>query len=332
MKILGISGSPRGGNSEILLDEALKGAREEGAETEKIRAHELNISPCLECGACLERGVCKIEDDMRPLYDKILSSHIIISSPVFFGGLPSHLKSLIDRCQALWARRKGEELPEGRGAFMLVGAREERYFRGAKETLRIFMGVLKKKIFGELAFPGFEEKGEIVKDEKALLRAFSLGRAIARGESIPFAREYDVKPIGFVRNDVREGMADWERVESILEIGEEYEEHLYGVEKFSHIIVVMWMDRARGKPPERVHPRGRKDLPEVGLFSSRSPLRPNPIGVTVTRLLERRGRILKVKGLDAYDGTPILDIKPYMPFDIKEASFPEWVRRLLIDL
>ena len=72
----------------------------------------------------------------------------------------------------------------------------------------------------------------------------------------------------------------------------------------------------------------REDLPLVGLFATRSPRRPNPIGVTTVRLLERRGNVLRVLGLDALDGTPVLDIKPYLPYGdcIQDTHVPEWVR------
>ena len=73
----------------------------------------------------------------------------------------------------------------------------------------------------------------------------------------------------------------------------------------------------------------RPDLPLVGLFSTRSPVRPNPLGLAVVRLVERRGNVLKVIGLDAIDGTPVLDIKGYLPGDaVAGARYPEWVGRL----
>ena len=141
-----------------------------------------------------------------------------------------------------------------------------------------------------------------------------------------------IEPIGEVRNNInlplREG---WEEVVSELILNANLEEATEGLEQFSHIIVVFWMHKV---PPERdtptkVHPRGRKDLPLVGLFATRAPYRPNPLGVTIVRLLERQGNVLKVKGLDAINGTPVIDIKPYLPRNgVIEVTFPQWVSKL----
>ncbi|MEE8618582.1 MAG: tRNA (N6-threonylcarbamoyladenosine(37)-N6)-methyltransferase TrmO [Dehalococcoidales bacterium] len=92
-------------------------------------------------------------------------------------------------------------------------------------------------------------------------------------------------------------------------------ESLDGLEKFSHIIVVYWMHRVAptGELPTKVHPGGRQALPLVSLFAPRSPQRPNPVGVVTIRLLKHRDNILRVRGLGAIDGTPVIDIKPYLP-------------------
>ena len=107
MKILGIMGSPRlKGNSDLLLDEALKGAQGQGIEIEKIIADKLNIEPCKEYYTCLKDGSCIIRDDMDAIYPKLLEADgVIIASPMFFYAITSQLKALIDRCQALWARQ-----------------------------------------------------------------------------------------------------------------------------------------------------------------------------------------------------------------------------------
>ena len=140
-----------------------------------------------------------------------------------------------------------------------------------------------------------------------------------------------VKPIGHVRNDInvplREG---WEEVVSELILDAGLEEATEGLEQFSHIMVVFWMHKVppgRGVPT-KLHPRGRQDLPLVGLFATHAPYRPNPVGVSVVRLMERRGNVLKVKGLDAINGTPIIDIKSYFPGADADATVPPWVARL----
>lgn len=139
-----------------------------------------------------------------------------------------------------------------------------------------------------------------------------------------------LRPIGWVKNGVQEPRADgWEHVESELRLREEYAPALEGLEGFSHVIVLFWM---HGVSPElrsagRLRPGGREDLPLVGTFATRTQLRPNPIGLAVVPLLAVRGDRLHVRGLDALDGTPLLDIKPFLPpYDApKDVRLPPWV-------
>jgi formylmethanofuran dehydrogenase subunit E len=104
---------------------------------------------------------------------------------------------------------------------------------------------------------------------------------------------------------------------------------LDGIEAYSHLIVLCWFDRATR--PDRldapIHPEGRADLPSVGLFATRSPHRPNPIALATPRLLSRDGHTLTVSGLDAWDGTPILDLKGYLPSENAhpDAAIPHWL-------
>jgi multimeric flavodoxin WrbA len=99
MKVLGILGSPRlGGNSDILLDQALAGARDGGAETEKIILSRKKISGCLDCEKCNEKGICAIQDDMGEIQKKILEADTIIHSvPVYFWAMTSQMKAYLDR-------------------------------------------------------------------------------------------------------------------------------------------------------------------------------------------------------------------------------------------
>ncbi len=125
-----------------------------------------------------------------------------------------------------------------------------------------------------------------------------------------------LRPIGVVRNEVKQPMREgWEKIVSDIIVDDSLTEALDGLAEFSHIIVLYWMHRvaATGNPPTKVHPMGREELPLVGLFATRSPNRPNPLGKATVRLLERRNNILTVEGLDAIDGTPVVDIKPYLP-------------------
>lgn len=145
------------------------------------------------------------------------------------------------------------------------------------------------------------------------------------------AGEISLKPIGVVRNKVKEspsGQRDWwsEAVSEIV-IDRGLSEALDGLEQFSHVIVLFWLHRiTESEIPLRIHPMRRAEIPLTGLFATRTPLRPNRIGVTIVQLLERKGNTLKVKGLDALDGSPVLDIKPYIPKAdlISDARVPKW--------
>jgi tRNA-Thr(GGU) m(6)t(6)A37 methyltransferase TsaA len=101
---------------------------------------------------------------------------------------------------------------------------------------------------------------------------------------------------------------------------------LTGIEEWSHLIVLFWMDRLAEKPhPLAMHPRHRADLPKVGVFCARGRERPNPIGLAIVELLKRDKNVLTVKALDAYDGSPVLDIKPYDYYDVVTGlRVPEW--------
>ena len=107
MNVLGLSGSPRmGGNTEQLLYEVLRGAREAGAESRLIEIADLDISGCLHCDYCSRTGDCKINDDMRLVYDALSAAdRVVIASPLHFMTVTAQLKAAIDRCQCLWARK-----------------------------------------------------------------------------------------------------------------------------------------------------------------------------------------------------------------------------------
>jgi tRNA-Thr(GGU) m(6)t(6)A37 methyltransferase TsaA len=143
-----------------------------------------------------------------------------------------------------------------------------------------------------------------------------------------------MEPIGRIANEVSYGAGDvrWENIVSTVTLSPEWADGLDGIEEFSHVIVVFYLDRARdGRPVHlKKRPEGRADLPEVGIFCTRTPARPNGIGVTTVRLLRREGNVLTVEGLDAYDGTPVLDIKPYLTRGdlVIEATVSDWVQRL----
>ena len=189
MKVLGIMGSPRRqSNTEILLDKALEGAREAGAEVEKVLASKLKISPCLEIYACRKDGDCAIKDDMQLLYKKLLEAdHIIFASPIFFYGITSQAKAVVDRCQALWVRKHvlgmgKEDKRERRGVFISVGAtRGTKLFDGAVLTVKYFFDAIGVKYSGDLLVRGIDNKGQIKEHPTALKDAFRLGQELVRG-------------------------------------------------------------------------------------------------------------------------------------------------------
>ena len=139
-----------------------------------------------------------------------------------------------------------------------------------------------------------------------------------------------LKAIGIVRNEVKQPTREgWEKVVSDIVLDSNLTEALDNLDEFSHLIVLFWMHQVAptGRVPTKVHPKGKQELPLVGLFATRSPNRPNPIGKATVRLLQRQGNTLKVEGLDAIDGTPIIDIKPYLPrYDAAtKAKVPPWI-------
>jgi len=140
----------------------------------------------------------------------------------------------------------------------------------------------------------------------------------------------DITPIGIVKNTVTESRReDWQTVVSEIILNDDLQEALYRIEGFSHVIILYWMHRISSsqRSVKSVHPRGKQSLPLVGVLASRSPSRPNPIGITIVKLLEHHDNVLKVIGLDAVDGTPVLDIKPYIPsYDAAtEFQIPSWI-------
>ena len=137
-----------------------------------------------------------------------------------------------------------------------------------------------------------------------------------------------LKAIGIISNGIKQPPEQgWENVVSEIVVDSRLTEAVDNLDDFSHIIVICWMHQAGGQVPMKVHPKGKDGLPLVGLFATRSPNRPNPVGKATVRLLKRQGSVLRVKGLDAIDGTPVIDIKPYLPgYDsVTNAKVPSWI-------
>ena len=192
LKVVGLLGSPRrGGNTETLLDRALVGAKESGAEVEKIILCDYEISGCTECEDCFESGTCTIDDDMDAIYEAIeRADRIIIASPIFFMGLTSQTKAVIDRCQCYWALKyvlkekfpHEDDAPIRLGSFIGVGGtRGQNLFNGAIMTLKYFFDAISVKPREDLyvLVRGVDAKGEIEEREDTLKQAYEAGKALA---------------------------------------------------------------------------------------------------------------------------------------------------------
>jgi tRNA (adenine37-N6)-methyltransferase len=142
----------------------------------------------------------------------------------------------------------------------------------------------------------------------------------------------NLNPIGFVRNTIVQNSSEieWRDMISEIVIYSEYAQALDNLEEFSHLIVLCWLHFAeRDIIALKIHPKRKPEAPLIGLFATRSPNRPNPISNTTVKLLSHEGNILRVKGLDVYNGTPVIDIKPYLPGNdsVSEAVVPQWINK-----
>lgn len=168
-----------------------------------------------------------------------------------------------------------------------------------------------------------------------------------------YQTEINLCPVGIVSSSIKEpslkahesGLERDERKEAIkkdrqmvkkniseIHIDQEWQDLLDGIDDFSHVLIIYWphlLDPERRKL-HKVHPMGRKELPLTGIFATRSPARPNPLLVSVVRILERKENILKVLGFEAVDGSPILDIKPHMKaYDTEEIpKVAKWMEQI----
>jgi tRNA-Thr(GGU) m(6)t(6)A37 methyltransferase TsaA len=148
------------------------------------------------------------------------------------------------------------------------------------------------------------------------------------------AKNVILKPIGYIETDFGEEeiKKQLETTLSTLIINPKLVSALDGIESYSHLMIVYFMHKITATIELKIHPRRRKNIKKVGLFATRTPNRPNPIGVTVVKLLERHHNIVKVQGLDTLNGTPILDIKPYTYSDVRDnINVPKWDKSFLLD-
>jgi multimeric flavodoxin WrbA len=189
-RILAINGSPRRrGNTEVLLDAVVKGASAAGASCEVVRVSDLNIHPCIGCGGCEKNGECVLEDDMTGLYPKILAAdRIILASPIYFYGITAQAKAFVDRCQALWSRRRLMERegrwvddPARKGYLVAVAAtRGAKVFDGARLTAQYAFEAMGMAYGGELLVRGIDRRGEMLRHAAQLAEAETFGYELAK--------------------------------------------------------------------------------------------------------------------------------------------------------
>lgn len=149
------------------------------------------------------------------------------------------------------------------------------------------------------------------------------------GGAMATPKPVNVQPIGYVHNDSgRRRYDEWADTVSEIVISETYRDALHGLEEFSHIEVLFYLHEMNRPFRTRIHPIGDPIYPLVGAFATRTPNRPSRIALTTCRVQEIDGNVIRVKGLDAYDGSPVLDVKPYSVKAVNGVRVPDWNREL----
>ncbi len=189
MRVVAFHGSPRvGGNSDILLQEALKPVREASHEVQVFNPNRMNIRPCQNCGGCEESGVCVIKDDMAGIYDAVMTAdRIVIASPIFFFALSAQIKTVIDRFQCFWCRKyllknPVPEGPQGRkGLLLLVGGmKKDVGVQCGEATAKAFFRTVSVPEHETLSFLEIDHKGAIGHHPTALHDAYHAGQRLIK--------------------------------------------------------------------------------------------------------------------------------------------------------
>lgn len=188
-KIIAIYGSPRrNGNTATLLQKAVEGARDGGAEVEEIVLRDLKMSPCLEIYGCKNAGECQLKDDFQTARDQILASQgLMLASPVFFYTVSAHTKILMDRFQSLWVKkywidetRKGQPNTQRKGLFIAVGATKgKKLFDGILLSLKYFFDVIDMELWKALLYRGLDFEGDVLKFPEYMDEAYEAGKKFA---------------------------------------------------------------------------------------------------------------------------------------------------------
>ena len=184
MKITAFFGSPRiAGNTDLLLQEALKPIEAAGHEVSLFKLNSLSIRPCQDCGGCLKTGVCIVKDDMTEIYDAIRTAdRFILASPIFFYSVSAQAKAMIDRCQAFWCEKYllKKDIPagrHGRKGLLLVaaGMKKDAAVTCADTVARIFFRTISVPEHEMVAALGADAKGDVITHPTALPDALAAG-------------------------------------------------------------------------------------------------------------------------------------------------------------
>ena len=179
MKVVGICGSPRKGNTETLLREAVNSAKEKGADTELILLKDKNIKFCDGCLTCEKTGKCHINDDMQEIYKKLTQSDaIIFGSPTYYDNVTALFKNFIDRTNVFYLNKN---LKNKIAAIICVGGMKlyENSIENAAEQIKIFCKIHGMKVVEKLLVSA-TKSNEISKNKKIINKARNLGRKIVK--------------------------------------------------------------------------------------------------------------------------------------------------------
>lgn len=177
MKVVAFFGSPRiHGNTDLLLEEALKPVRAAGHEIVEFKLNFMTIKPCQNCGGCEKTGICIVDDPMQEIYDAIRwADRFILASPIFFFGLSAQTKAMIDRCQSFWCEKylHKKTIPAGpggrKGLLILVGGmKKEEGINCGEATARAFFRTISVPEHETVSFLGVDAKGDILNHPTAM--------------------------------------------------------------------------------------------------------------------------------------------------------------------
>lgn len=187
MKVVAFFGSPRtGGNTDLMLREALRAATEAGHEVVQFNLNHLKIRPCQDCGGCVNTGVCIVKDDMTRIFEAIRTGdRFIMASPIFFYTVSAQAKVMIDRCQAFWCekfllKKDIPAGPQGRKGLLLVaaGLNKDTAVTCAETVTRIFFRTISVPEHAMVSALGVDAIGDILKHPTALKDCYEAGKRL----------------------------------------------------------------------------------------------------------------------------------------------------------